>query len=327
MFSWMNKVFESQFLVVSLSMLLQLKNYNFETRLNCLGFGLCVFQIALYGYFFFRSFYLLNSKHSYRRLRKVQQMLYGYYGDLKEFSFLERESRPARTGVQRIRAALIRNYHFVGLLKKFTCAFVVINIPDVCEKLEALGVVHLLMLFLTAAIQPFNNKILNVAKVTSDSILLIYILTLFQIEKQFQRIKKDPESDGNSIRLYFEMGDFASNLIYSFVLVNFFVLIERTRQMVQKSLSMRTEEYKLKMERLGLLILEEENELRQVRIRQKYELSEGAGGICNLQEFVAATLDLRRLNGFPACYELPASQKCHESDEAYLLSLFQLLRQ
>ena len=40
------------------------------------------------------------------------------------------------------------------------------------------------------------------------------------------------------------MGDFGSNMIYSYTLMNFVLLFERARQMVRRNLYYRSEEYK-----------------------------------------------------------------------------------
>ena len=203
MFSWMGKILESQFLLCCLSVILQLRNVNLESTLNQLGFALSLLQVVLYLYFNLRTLYLLNRRHSQRSLRKVRQMVFGYFVDLREFSFTKRHAPRGQTILERISGSARRNYHFFGLLKKIISLLIVVYLEDKRRKLEVLGWIHLLMLALTMVLLPYNNHILNAGKVASDLVLVLYIFTLWQIEAHFQRIKVGEGSGQNAIRLYY----------------------------------------------------------------------------------------------------------------------------
>ena len=112
-------------------------------------------------------------------------MIYGYFGDLKEFSFVESETPKNLSLLRRIELIFTRNYHFLGLLKKIISVVVMIQLGDKAKKLEILGGIHFAMLLLTMSLRPYNNHFLNLGKVTSDFILVIYVLTLYEIERQF----------------------------------------------------------------------------------------------------------------------------------------------
>ena len=171
--------FESSFLLIAVSLLLQFQSANFESALNGVSFCLALAVLVLGLWEISRTFRRINSPRLQRTeyadlARYYDQLLY----DLRYAEFA-RETRN-QTKFHRFRRFCQINFHIISYVKKFLVALVLVYLYEVpLAQLVVILFVTIASAAITLIALPFACRLLNVVRVLIELLAIAIVAMHF----------------------------------------------------------------------------------------------------------------------------------------------------
>ena len=181
-FSWVIKSYESTCLIVVISILLQFRNYNFETPLNTISFVCAIlFTLKITGLFSYACYAINCPPRDARSRMYMMTRFSSLIGDLRYEQVVVKRPRSLLRKLERL---CIINYHMLGLLKKWLISVVIVTQQqDPSVQISFLICVNVFFLVLTLWLRPYYIWQGDVVKVVQDAILTAYCVLYYDVMK------------------------------------------------------------------------------------------------------------------------------------------------
>ena len=252
-YSFVIKSHENNFFLMTVAILLQFRRVSFYTVFNAVSFCACVlFTVYLFA-FYARIYRVINHKTHESQKRRILEKYGAVVEDIQYDLHRQDKLTYKRRNYQVSRNATVvfcrKNYHLLGVLKKFVFSLIVVVYHDDPFAATLLSSVEFFLYFVfTLVIRPYYFLLSNVLKVLSDALILVILLLTFSIQVLSARLQSATSITSADLERLANLGNLESVLIlalHALHLLMFFqfVWILKQKLRIRSELRRRREEH------------------------------------------------------------------------------------